>query len=281
MKHILALIVLMIIAAGCVAEQQAVPAEIPPAEPVPAAVPVPEPAAEERPPAADDGTAERLAREQEERILETLEQPPKLAPRDRTTIVEQMWETYSALDSYQFRSAKGMWYVRGEKVRFLPVDAVMKSDVMLNNKMYRQVLLDELVFDTEERTLTGYCFGFEESVNNQCANLELHDIAFPLTYGEFMIKLPHEWAREYLTKTPIAEEHEKYYVKNIETIRVRFEDGTEMYFFARAGLPVKIVRGTEITSYDGLVVNQVRPEDVIHRSKKDIPASEAFSRTPY
>lgn len=282
MKKFLVMLIFLVFLAAC--QQKAMIGErapgATPEEKIESVAPT-TPAEEEKIVMPQDDLAERLAQEQAERIADALENPPKLEPRDRETFVEQMWKAYSLLESYKFRNAQGSWYIRGEKVKFLPVSPLILYDVKRGEKTYRQVYLDELFFDVQEKTLTAYCFGFSESVNRQCAGLELYDLPFSLPYEQHMIKLPHDWVKEFMNKIPVNEEHEKYYVKNIETTRLKFEDGTEIYFFARAGLPLRIAKGYDITNYEDVVNDQVRPEDVIHRSKKDIPAQETFYQTPY
>ncbi len=285
MKKILILIAFLILISACTqqetaldeSEQAQTTGETTPAEATTTAGEEEE--AEEAP--QQDNLAERLAQEQAERIADSLETPPKLEQRDRETFVEQMFKAYSLLESYKFRNAQGSWHVRGEKIKFLPINPIILYNAQKGDKKYKQAYLDELFFDTKEKTLTGYCFGFSESVNRQCATFELYDIPFQLPYEQYITKLPHEWLKDYMTDVPINEEHEKYYVKNIETTRVKFEDGTEIYFFERAGLPLRIVKGYDITNYEDVVNDQVRPEDVTHRSRKDIPPQESYYTNPY
>jgi hypothetical protein len=294
MKKALALIVLLTILAACNQQQLLEKrADEPAAEPTPepaviaqtpepaVIVETPEEEAEELP-VLDDGTAERLAQEQAEKVSQSLETVPKATPTDRTTIVEQMYETYKGLESYQVKTFEGAYFVRGEKVRFLPRNAIRMLKVTFNGKDYRDVYIDEIIFDREEKMATGYCFGYEEDTNQQCAHFELYDLPFPLVYTEHMRKLPDEWVREYLNKVPTNEEYEKYYVNDMETTRVHFPDGVQMFFNPRAGLPVWVLfPNDEKTVYDDMVINRVRPEDVIHRSRKDIPPAELFHRTNY
>jgi len=294
MKKLLAMLVLLTVLAACNQQQQLdkradVPAAEPAAEPA-VVVQEPEPAVivetpeedAEEPPVLDDGTAERLAQEQADKIAESLETVPKATPSDRTTVVEQMYETYQGLKSYQFRTFEGTYFVRGEKVRMIPRNAIRMLKVTFNGKEYRDVYIDEITFDREEKIATGYCFGFEEDVNRQCAHFELHDIPFPLVYTAHMRKLPDEWVKEYLNKVPVNEEYEKYYVNDMETTRVYFPDGIQMFFNPRAGLPVWVLfPNDEKTVYEDIVINRARPEDVIHRSRKDIPQTELFTLPKY
>jgi hypothetical protein len=233
-------------------------------------------------PVLEDDTAERLAREQAAKIAEELNTVTKAEPGDRVTFVEQMLEHYNNLDSYQFKTERGTFYARGDKVRVLLNDPVIKYNVVRGNTTYRQVYMDELIFDRDDKTATGYCAGITEAVNRYCAQLSLHDLDFPLAFSEHWTKMPDEWVREYSSQMSADEEYEKYYIDNRETARITFKDGTEMYFLEKGGVPMKIVKVplTRVT-YDSLVINSVRPEDVLHRSKLDIPAMESFYKPIY
>jgi len=287
MKRLLALLLLIFLAA-CAAQPGTLDerGQAPPAEPAvivePAAEPEPAVTVEPGPAMPEDDLAERLAKEQEEKILESLETVPKVETRERTTIAEQMYQTYLNLDSHKFNTPEGLWMVRGDKAKLVPRTAIRLINVKAGEKTYRDVYIDEIIFDRDDKTAVGYCAGFDEDVNMQCAHFELYDIQFQLTYSTYMRKLSDDWLKEYLTKTPSNEEYEKYYIDNVETVRVHYPDNVEMYFNPRAGLPTLVVFGQlDRTKYDDLVINQVRPEDVIHRSKKDIPPEEQFKSTIY
>ena len=124
MRKIIALLALLLMISACT--QQAMPderaAEATTPETTENIPEIPAEEEEEKTVMPQDDLAERLAREQAERIADTLEHPPKLEQRDRETFVEQMWKAYSLLESYKFRMPTGTWYVRGEKVKYLPVN---------------------------------------------------------------------------------------------------------------------------------------------------------------
>ncbi|MEM4240103.1 MAG: hypothetical protein QXM31_03550 [Candidatus Woesearchaeota archaeon] len=284
MRKFIALLVLLMLAA-CASEkpiEPAAPAE-PAAQPAQAEAVAPEPAAEEEArPAPADGLAERLAREQAEKIAESIEHVQKLPLRERKTIVSEMMDVYSTLDSYKFKSSVGTFFVRGNKVRIILRTPINKRIFTQGSTRYPEIFVDEVILDRVRKEATGYCFGFTEKVTNECANLKLFDTPFNLSYDEIAVKMPDEWLAEYLHAEAVEEEHEKYFINSIETIRVRFKDGTEMYFFPRAGLPVKVVKGPlELFEYENIVPNQARPEDVIHRSRESIPATELFYKQIY
>jgi hypothetical protein len=296
MKQLIAAVVLALFLISCTAPQASLPeqredkkamapaeGELPAEEPEPAVDEQAE-SEEERRPSLKDDTADRLAAEQAAKIEESLGTVQKVEPRDRVTGIERMQETFKGIASYQFKTAKGKYFVRGEKVKFLPSDPVMKTNVKKGETLYRQVYLDEIILDVQEKIATGYCIGAEDDTSSQCAQLKLHDIAFPLPFDEYIIKLPQDWLLEYVDDVPVVEDHEKYYVKGLQTTLLKFKDGTELYFFPKAGLPVQVVPlgdALKKRSYEDLVVNQVNPEDVIHRSRADIPAYEAFYKPAY
>ncbi len=283
MRKALTILVLMAFLVACTVA----PAPKEPAAPAADVAPAPEPVKsmeEERKPVLEDDTAARLAKEQEQKIIETLESPPKLPPRDRTTAVEQMWNTFTTLSSYQFKTPQGAYFVRGDKIKSVPFNAIVKHDFSQGSQFWRQIYIDEIILDRGAKTATGYCAGLSQDVNRQCANLQLHDVPFTLSYDEFATKLPEDWVKEYINQIPTHEEAEKYYLKSLLTTRVQFKDGTEMSFFPKAGLPVQIIpqgRNLDKIIFDDIVVNQVRPEDIAHRSKKDIPVEEQFYKPRY
>ncbi len=298
MKRIFALIMLLVLASCAAPTEPTAPSEpvaVPPSEPTapsepvavppsePAAVPVVEPAEEPviaaKP--ADD-LAERLAEEQEQKIIEALSQPQHLPLRNRTTIVADMWAVYKKLDSYHYKSPKGLVLIRGDKLRYLPVKQIHLVNVVYDGKTYNDVFIDEIIFDRAKKTATGYCSGYVSDIAKQCITLGLSEVPFTLLYDQYRPKTPDDWSQEYMSQTVIDEEHGKYFIKGVETVRVKFGDGTEMYFNPSVGLPVKIVKGPlEITEYDGLIPNRVRPEDVVHRLRSSIPPMDAFYRQIY
>lgn len=279
MKKLLALLLLFVLVA-CTAKQAMPEQKTPEATPVaPEAAPA---APEAVPDQMPDDTAARLAREQEERIIEAVSHPPKVPQREKSSIVKQMLAAFSIIESYQFKTPQGVYYVRGDNVRFLPFNAIRKSGVWQGTVRYPEIYIDEVIVDRETKTATGYCTGVASDAEHHCVGLKLYEIPFSLNYTEVAPKLPQDWAEEYLTAEVIDEEYQKYYIKSIETVRVRFKDGTEMYFLQKAGLPIRIVKGPlELYAFDDLVINQARPEDVMHRSRSEIPQEELFYRPRY
>lgn len=236
----------------------------------------------ERQQAFDDGVKEKVIKAEEERIVEAITHPEPLPQRNKTTVVGDMMNTYKTIDSYQFKTSKGTFYVRGDKIRYLPRTAINKRNIVLSEVKYSEIFVDELIFDRTDKTATGYCFGFSDEVRRECDSLKLMDKAFNLSYDEFVIKMPDDWLTEYLRLSVGDEEHGKYFLNSVETTRVVFKDGIEMFFFPDAGLPIRVVKGPlEMYAFDNLVINRVRPEDVIHRSRDQISPNEAFYKPIY
>jgi hypothetical protein len=284
MKRFLAFLVLLAMVSCAVPQAPPKAAPEPTAQPVQEVPPAEEAIADEPEPSSppEDDLAERLAQEQAEKIAEQLETPPKLEPRQRTTIGQQMWDIYSGIDSYQFKALTGAWFVRGEKVKYIPYKAIRLRDITIQGKLYRDAYADEIIFDRNDMTATAYCTGHDENIRQPCANLDITDKPFLLPYEPNMIKLPDNWLKEYKDKQPTLEEYEKYYVKNVLTTKAVYSDGVELYFFPKAGIPLQVVEGPlRKTVYDDIVVNQVRPEDVIHRSRSEIPEGELYFRQKY
>ncbi len=287
MKRLFALLVLLVLASCAAPTEPTVPSEpvaVPISEPAePAIAPVPEPVQEPavQPKPADD-TAKRLAEEQEQKIIEAISQPPHLPLRNRTTIVGDMWTVFQGLESYHYKSPRGLFLARGDKLRYLPLKQIHLVEVVYDGKKYNDVFIDEIIFDRAKKTATGYCAGYVSDTAKQCITLGLADIPFTLLYDQYYQKTPEDWSQEYMNKPAVDEEYGKYFIKGVETVRVKFEDGTEMYFLPAVGLPLKIVQGPlEVTEFDNMLANRVRPEDVIHRSKSAIPAEDAFYRQIY
>ena len=233
---------------------------------------------QERKQVLDDSLKEKVIQEQEKRIVEAVQNPPPLPQRNRTTVAGEMWKTFSGIDSYKFKTFTGAYYVRGDKVRIVLRSPITKRGVTQNGKNYPEIIVDEVILDRTARSAIGYCFGITEQTRNNCANLELSDsTGFSLPYEEFAIKMPEDWVKEYMTEKVTEEESQKYFLGTIETTKVKFNDGVEMYFYPKAGLPIKIIKGPqEMIVFDSLIPNQARPEDVIHRARNSIPPTELF-----
>jgi hypothetical protein len=284
MKKLLALLMLLILAA-CSAPTPSEPAAAP--EPV-AAAPS-EPTAEERQDviierqqALNDETKEAVIEAEEQRIAEAVAKPQALPPRPRTTIMDNLLATYNSIDSYQFKTEKGTYYVRGDKARFLPRNVINKRNFVQNDVKYPEVFIDEIVFDRADKNAIGYCFGFEDNVRRDCQNLELVDKGFFLPYNETMPMLPDDWLKNYAKIAVGDEQEEKYFLNSIETTRIAFKDGVVMFFFPAAGVPIKVVKGPlESFTFENLVINRVRPEDVIHRTRDQISPNEVFYKPIY
>ncbi len=284
MKRLFALMVLIVLA-SCAPTEPAAPSEpvaVPISEPAePAVAPAEEHVAEPAVAPADD-LAERLAKEQEQKIIESLSQPQHLPLRNRTTIVGDMWAVYQKLDSYHYKSPKGLVLIRGDKLRYLPFKQIHLVDVVYDGKKYNDVFIDEIIFDRAKKTAIGYCSGYVSDIAKQCITLGLSEVPFTLLYDQYYPKTPDDWSREYMNTPVVDEEHGKYFINGIETVRVKFEDGTEMYFHPSVGLPLKIVKDPlDVTEYEGVIANRVRPEDIVHRLKSSIPPMDAFYRQIY
>lgn len=290
MRKIVALIILAVVLSACTAQpptdetaqEQAIPAEQAITEEPEKTIEELKEQVKEQVQEQGKQIAERLAQEQEQKIIETVQEPPKLAPRDRTTIIEQMQKTASQLESYQYRTSKGSFFVRGDKIRIKLLEPIIKHNFKRADKNYDQVIFDEIIINRADKTATAYCAGFTEGVRLQCENKKLWDLDFPIPYEEVNPKTPEDLTAEYVNEQPTAEEPDKYYINSVLTTRVALKNGAEIYFYPKAGLPVRVVLGPlEKVDFEDLVINQVRPEDVTHRSRKDIPSSEIFTKPQY
>ena len=284
-KYLLFVVLLLMI--SCTARQLALDqrspedaAEVLSAENATPAVTVESPpeARETMPAPSDEDLRQKVIAQQEQRIEESLAHPEKFAPRNHTNEVGELIEAAEpSLQSYQFRTSKGTFYVRGGVVRYLLLSPILKHNVARDSVNYTELYLDEIIVDRNAKTAKAYCFGFTDTTRKQCARLQLADIDFDMQYDVANPKLPEDWAREFASKEVTASDEQKYYLNSIETTRLQFPNGGELYMLPKAGLPIKVVVSPlEGYTFDNFVINQVRPEDITHRSKTDIPPQEAF-----
>lgn len=288
MKKLLVLLIILVLVA-CARQpatlEQRAPAEnatpavtVTPAENIAPAVEVTP--AEQRE-EADEELRQKVIAQEEARIQEALAHPEKFAPRNRSnTVGDALSDTFSTIKSYQYRTTRGTFFVLGDKIRYVLTDPIRITHVSRAGENYSEIYLDEVIIGRGAKTATGYCAGFTDAVRKQCANLQLFDLDFPLVYDSYNPKLPEDWSREFSAKEVSNEGEQKYYLNSIETTLVQFADGTAMYISPKAGLPIKVVTEPLVsTTFDNLVVNQVKPENVIHRSRADIPPDEVFHST--
>jgi hypothetical protein len=232
-------------------------------------------------PVPSDDLRQKVIAQQEERIEDSLAHPEKFTPRNHTNEVGKlMADAAPSLQSYQFRTSKGTFYVRGGLVRYLLLTPLLKHNVQRDSVNYTELYLDEIIVDRNAKTAKAYCFGFTDTTRKQCARIQIADLDFALPYDEANPKLPEDWAREFETKEVTGSDEQKYYLNSVETTRLQFLNGSELYILPKAGLPIKVVFGPlDAITFDNFVINQVRPEDVVHRSKSDIPPQEPFYKT--
>jgi hypothetical protein len=97
------------------------------------------------------------------------------------------------------------------------------------------------------------------------------------------IALPHDWLFQYLEEEPDSLEANKYYVKGRASTTARFNTDPiiELHIDPLTGLPMRVdtLKGSVLVKrvdFEKLSANSVRDVDVTHRSRDEIPSSEAF-----
>ena len=139
------------------------------------------------------------------------------------------------------------------------------------------------------KTTTGYCEGTDPNLGQRrCAELEIVDVPYPLSYANYYAKRPDEWLFEVYTLDPeVKTETGYYYLGPRKVKRLEYKNGIKkvvMFYDEKIGLPVKVVvyvqdQFSEIWLYDFLSINTVKDKHVRHRTADEISSKEGFYST--
>lgn len=212
-------------------------------------------------------------------VQEETVNPPQLR-----TKMYKFLDTYAQrVNGYDFFLGINKYSYKNDRFRIILSKAPQVSAVTFGELKKSVFYYDTIYVDRVSKTAFGYCEGHEETVNRQCAELEIYDLAYPLPYSELNIALPHDWLFRYLEREPDTMDANKYYVKGRASTTVRFEDDprVELHIDPGTGLPMRVdtLRGSVLLNrvdFEKLASNTVRDVDVYHRTRSEIPSSEAF-----
>lgn len=207
-----------------------------------------------------------------------------VAPAQTRTKMYQFLDTYAErVNGYEFFIGSDKYSYKNDKFRVILANAPQISNVKFGELSKSVYYYDTIYVDRVSKTAFAYCEGHLSTVNRQCAELELYDLAYPLPYLEQNIALPHDWLFQYVEEEPDSLEANKYYVKGRASTTARFNtDPTiELHIDPLTGLPMRVdtLKGSVLVKrvdFEKLSSNSVRDVDVSHRTRSEIPSSEAF-----
>ncbi len=206
-------------------------------------------------------------------------------PKPRSKIYDFLDVFRKKVESYSFTYKRDSYSVRGKKFKIILSNAPTAKGVTFGEVEKNLFYYDTIYVDRAAKTAMAYCEGHTSLVNRQCADLELYDLALPVSFSDYNLLLPEDWLYNYLDKTPSEMDPNKYYIDGRVTSFVKFEGNpqVELNFDPGTGLVLRADQkeGTALIArndYEKLATNRVRDVDVIHRSKSEIPSEEAFYR---
>jgi hypothetical protein len=207
-----------------------------------------------------------------------------VVPAQTRTKMYQFLDTYAKrVNGYEFFIGSDKYSYKNDRFRVILANAPQISNVKFGELSKSVYYYDTIYVDRVSKTAFAYCEGHISTVNRQCAELELYDLAYPLPYLEQNIALPHDWLFQYVEEEPDSLEANKYYVKGRASTTARFntEPKIDLSIDPTTGLPIRVdtLKGSILVKridFEKLSANSVRDADVYHRIKSEIPSSEAF-----
>ncbi len=257
---------------------------------------------EEKKESEADKLADQLKEQTTEpEVTETIEQPaqqeetpeiieiPEDATEETTSPAQERTSMYKFLDKfakvtgYEFKNKANHYYVKGTTYKIILGSAKIEKGVKFGEITKSLFYYDTVYVDRATKTAIAYCEGHTSQINTQCNQLELYDLAYPVTYADYSILLPEDWLLTYLDKEPTLMETNKYYIEGRATVFVKIDDDpdVELSIDPGTGLVLRADRknGDQILAryeYSKLSANTVRDVDVRHRSRSEIPSEETF-----
>ncbi|MBW2986625.1 hypothetical protein KY333_04615 [Candidatus Woesearchaeota archaeon] len=234
----------------------------------------------------DDGDAEDEVEETEE-VEET---PKESASINASTLVGQLMKTYTEeVESYKYFYHSNWYHVLGNDIKITLSNSQQFSAMSRNGSHYPVVYVDTIYMNLINKTTTGYCEGSDPNLGlRRCAELELVDLPYPLSYANYYTKRPDEWLFEVYTMDPdVKTETGYYYLGPRKVKRLEYTQGiikTIMYYDEKIGLPVKVEQYvndqfSKLWLYDFLSINTVKAKHVRHRTADEISSKEEFYST--
>ncbi len=205
--------------------------------------------------------------------------------QDRTKMYRFLDAFAQKVKSYEFGYKTDKYSVKGMRYKIILFRPVIVKDVTFGNLHKSFYYYDTVYVDRAMKNAFAYCEGHQSHVNTQCSQLDLYDLAYPVSFKEYNITLPEDWLFAYLDKEPNQMEENKYYISGRASVLAKFTEipDIELNFDPGTGLVLRVDKksGSQLLErhdYENLVANKVRDVDVVHRSKDEIPPYEAFYR---
>lgn len=215
-------------------------------------------------------TEEETAPETEEAETEETEtETPGPEPEETEETGDVSLQSYVSkykenVNGYSFRLDGNEYKYKDGKLRLDLQNPAYLRSVEIGNESYQLFYYDVIYMDTAKDTAEGYCEGYDNDLRKQCLELEIAEVALPLQYSEYAVKLPHEYLLEwYEDKEILSKEEDKYHIQNREVTLVRATGG-EMYLDPNTGLPLRVVVDGKTTEFDGLTASKVKDYDMYH-----------------
>jgi len=234
-----------------------------------------------------DASTEEETEEPEETVAEETKESASI---DASTLLGQLMKTYTEkVNSYKYQYNSNWYYVLGNDVKIKLSNAQQFSGMSINGTHYPVIYVDTVYMNMINKTTTGYCEGSDPNLGlRQCAQLELIDVPYPLSYANYYTKRPDEWLFEVYTLDPeVKTETGYYYLGPRKVRRLEYTIGitkTIMYYDEKIGLPVKVEQYvndqfSKLWLYDFLSINTVKEKNMRHRLANETSSKEDFYST--
>jgi hypothetical protein len=228
------------------------------------------------------------AAEMQKSLTENVKEETTTPSQARTKMYKFLDTFATNVKSYQFKFKTDNYYVKGTRYKIILDSSIIVKHVQFGDIKKDLFYYDTVYVDRAAKTAIAFCEGHKSQVNTQCTKLNLYDLAYPVNYKDYDIILPEDWLFANLDKEPSEFEGNKYYVKGRSSVFVRIETNPALELSIDPGTGLTMQADTKDgpklvsrNQYLDLVSNEVRDVDVQHRSKSEIPSSEAFSQGFY
>ncbi len=215
-------------------------------------------------------------------LVEAMEETTS-EPQKRTKMYRFLDTFAKDVKSYQFKYKKDSYFTKGTRYKIILYLPSIVKGVTFGDATKSYFYYDTVYVDRAGKTAVAYCEGHNEQVNKQCAEFELYDLGYPVNYDDYEITLPEDWLFSYLNKEPSFIDDNKYYIQGRASVFLKFneEPVIEMSMDPGTGLPLRVdqKKGNQILGrydYENLASNKVRDVDMEHRTKSEIPTTDAF-----
>lgn len=209
---------------------------------------------------------------------------------DGSDLLKQLMKTYTEeVESYKYNFNSNWYYVKGDKLKIQLANSKQFSGLAVNGTHYPVFYVDTIYMGLINKTTTGYCEGTDPDLGQRrCAELDIIDVPYELSYANYYTKRPDEWLFEVYTLDPeIKTETGYYYLGPRKVRRLEYKNGIQkiiMFYDEKIGLPVKVMvyvqdQFSEMWLYDFLSINTVKDKHMCHRTADEISSKEGFYST--